>query len=69
MDHHFSLTPRLVWLAGASLLALLVLLFLLGVQMGRRLAPVAEPVPAAPVSAPAGVASQPARAQRPESRP
>ncbi len=48
MDYRFSLTPRLLLLACLSLLTLLVLAFLLGIQLGHRLAPV--PAAAAPVT-------------------
>jgi hypothetical protein len=37
MDYRFSMTPRLLVLAVLGLLALFVLLFLLGMQVGQRL--------------------------------
>lgn len=43
MAYRFSLTPRLVTLGLVSLVALLVLMFLLGMQIGQRLAPVRAP--------------------------
>jgi len=38
MTLRFSMTPRLLGLTVFSLLALLVLMFLLGIQIGQRLA-------------------------------
>ncbi len=72
MEYRFSLTPRLVLLGSLSLLTLLGVLFLLGVQMGQRMAAPAPARPAAPAAttppapAPAAVASGPARTGRPE---
>jgi hypothetical protein len=43
MEYRFSLTPRLIALALFSSLALLILLFTLGFQVGQRMA---KPVPA-----------------------
>lgn len=46
MDYKFCLTPRLIALAIFSSIALMVLLFALGYQVGRNMAPL--PAPAAP---------------------
>ena len=43
-EYRFSLTPRLVGLGAFSLLALFVLLFLLGVEVGHRSAATTSPV-------------------------
>jgi hypothetical protein len=51
MEYRLSLTPRMVLLGTFSLLALLVLMLLLGMQLGRRMAtdqPVAKAVPTQP---------------------
>lgn len=54
MEYRFSLTPRLVAVGIFSLVALFVLLFLLGMQVGLKTARPAEaPAPAAAASAPA----------------
>ena len=37
MEYRFSMTPRLLVLAVLGLLALFILLFLLGMQVGQRL--------------------------------
>lgn len=60
MEYRFSLTPRLVALGLFSLLALFVLLFLLGMQIGQRTRPITEtvPVPSAAEKALAGVEKQ-----------
>ena len=60
MEYRFSLTPRLVAIGLFSLLALFVLLFLLGMQVGQRTRPVTEvvPVPSAAEKAVAGVEKQ-----------
>jgi hypothetical protein len=42
MAYHLHLTPRLLVIGTTSMLALLVLLFLLGLEIGRQLA---NPVP------------------------
>jgi hypothetical protein len=65
MEYRFSLTPRLVLLGSLSLLTLLGVLFLLGVQMGQLMA-APTTARATPASAPAVGASGPARADRPE---
>ncbi len=53
MDYRFSLTPRLLLLACLSLLTLLVLSFLLGIQLGHRLTPAARSaLPTAPSTLP-----------------
>jgi hypothetical protein len=39
MEIRFSLTPRLVAVGSVTLLALFVLLFLLGLQVGQRMRP------------------------------
>jgi hypothetical protein len=73
MDYRFSLTPRLLLLACLSLLTLLVLAFLLGIQLGHRLAPVpAAAAPVMPAAQAAPSAAKPASAGRaggPEGRP
>jgi hypothetical protein len=62
MEYRFSLTPRLVAVGLFSLVALFVLLFLLGMQVGIR---TAKPAESAPVSAvPTGVADPLAAAQK-----
>ncbi|WP_085316761.1 hypothetical protein [Derxia lacustris] len=38
MTYCFTLTPRLLFVATASLIALLALLFFLGIEIGRQLA-------------------------------
>jgi hypothetical protein len=62
MEYRLSLTPRMVLLGTFSLLALLVLMLLLGMQIGRRMAtdqpaamtaPAQPPQPVKAVSAPA----------------
>jgi hypothetical protein len=63
MDYRFSLTPRLLLLACLSLLTLLVLAFLLGIQLGSRLAPVpvmqaTQAAPSTPSAAPAASAGR-----------
>ena len=51
MEYRLSLTPRLIALAIFSLLAMLILLFTLGYQIGQRMAvPPPVPVSFAPVS-------------------
>ena len=47
MSYRFHLTPRLLVVGLTGLLALLVLLFLLGLELGRRMA--AEPAAAAKI--------------------
>ena len=64
MEYRFSLTPRMVALGLFSLLALFVLLFLLGLQVGQRTRPVAEvALPAAAEKAIAGAEKQAADAE------
>ena len=60
MEYRFSLTPRLVAIGLFSLLALFVLLFLLGMQVGQRTRPLTEvvPVPSAAEKAVAGAEKQ-----------
>ncbi len=71
MDYRFSLTPRLMLLAGLCLLTLLVLFFLMGIQLGRQWAPAqaATKETAARPAMPPAPASAPARSDRPEGRP
>ena len=72
MEYRLSLTARLVALGSLSLVMLLVLFFLLGVQLGRYLASdtAAPPNVAGPgATAPAPVTSQAARAPAGASRP
>lgn len=60
MQYTLSLTPRMLTIAGLCVLLLCALLFLLGVEIGQRIAPQAETVvPAASVLAP-GLPSAPA---------
>jgi hypothetical protein len=61
MHSHYSLTPRLLLVGAGSLLALLVLVFLLGLQIGRLSAPPApSPLRATPQAAPPAAAPAPA---------
>jgi hypothetical protein len=60
MDYPLSLTSRLVFLGGFSLLLLMVLMFLLGVQAGRGL-PQEKPDQSS-AALPAYAASEAARA-------
>ncbi len=71
MEYRFSLTPRLVLLGSLSLLLMLGVLFLLGVQLGRWMA--APPVPPAALgpalSAGAGASPAPVGAASGAGRP
>ncbi len=70
MDYRFSLTPRLLLLACLSLLTLLVLSFLLGIQLGHRLAPASPPPAAAtPAAATSAAPASAAPAGTPGGRP
>lgn len=53
MEYRFSLTPRLIALSAAGLLALLVLLFSLGYQLGLRMQPNPKALPAPVLAVPA----------------
>ena len=71
MEYRFSLTPRLVLMGAFSLLTLLGVLFLLGMQMGQMMGTPATARAAAPASAATSVsapaaASTPVRTDRPE---
>lgn len=46
MDYRFSLTPRLMAVGAFCLVALLALVFALGVAVGQRMAPAPAPVAA-----------------------
>jgi hypothetical protein len=53
MQYTLSLTPRMLTIAGLCVLLLCALLFLLGVEIGQRIAPPVEAVvPAASVLVP-----------------
>ncbi|WP_255429231.1 hypothetical protein [Ramlibacter albus] len=59
MEYRFSLTPRLVAVGLFSLVALFVLLFLLGMQVGQRTARPADPAAAgAPANDPLAAAQK-----------
>ena len=51
MEYRFSMTPRLLVLAVLGLLALFILLFLLGMQVGQRLEKSPQPPKAESVGA------------------
>lgn len=65
MAYRFSLTPRLLLLAALSLLLMLAVVFLLGVQAGREIGPAVPGAGAGSAASmpvvPASAASAPAR--------
>jgi len=67
MTYNFTLTPRLMFVAAASLVALLLLLFFTGIEIGRQLATpdaapglIATALPASPPSLPSPPPALPA---------